>query len=88
MPIKINRGFGAIRSIFSVGGATFGGAVFILSFFSRELVDSRTPRSFMPLVNYIKSFMMARCSMSRVFRRENAVATRADADAVAASAGA
>jgi hypothetical protein len=57
----------SVRSVFAVGGIVFGGAVFVIIFFSREPTDSRTARAFMPLVNEVKGTLVSRCSMARVF---------------------
>ena len=60
----------AVRSIFAVGGVTFGGAVFVLIFFSGDPVESRTARAFMPVISQVKGLLISRCSMSRVFLPE------------------
>jgi len=60
----------SVRSAFAVGGTIFGGAVFVLIFFGRDPVESRTARAFLPLVNQVKGTLISRCSMSRVFLPE------------------
>ncbi len=60
----------SVRSAFAVGGTIFGGAVFVLTFFGRDPVESRTARAFLPLINQVKGTLISRCSMSRVFLPE------------------
>jgi hypothetical protein len=60
----------SVRSVFAVGGVMFGGAVLTLIFFTRDPVESRAVRAFMPLINYIKALVVSRCSISRVFPSE------------------
>lgn len=57
----------SVRSIFAVGGVAFGGAVFVIIFFSQDPVVLRTAQAFMPLVSQVKGILVSRCSMSRVF---------------------
>jgi hypothetical protein len=61
----------AVRSVFAVGGVVFGGAVFVLILFSREPIALLTARAFMPLVSLVKSTLVSRCSMARVFPPES-----------------
>jgi hypothetical protein len=63
----------AVKSVFAVGGVVFGGAVLILILFSRDRIEARTARRFMPLVNLMKSAMVSRYSMARVFRPDEGV---------------
>lgn len=57
-----------VRSVFAVGGTVFGGALLVLIFFSRDQVDARTVRTFMPIINLLKAAMVPRWSPSRIFR--------------------
>ncbi len=65
----------SVRSVFAVGGMVFGGTALILVFFSRDTLDLRTARAFMPLVNQIKGLCIARCSVSHVFSPESAASS-------------
>jgi len=57
----------SVRAVFAVGGVVFGGAVFVVIFFCRDPVLSRTARAFMPLISEVKATLVLQCSMSRVF---------------------
>lgn len=57
----------SVRSVFAVGGIVLGGAVLTLIFFSRDAVESRAVRAFMPLFSGLKAIVTSRCSISRVF---------------------
>lgn len=57
-----------VRSVFAVGGGMFGGSILVLIFFSREPVETRTVRTFMPLVNLLKGRIISTWSMMRIFR--------------------
>jgi hypothetical protein len=61
----------SVRSVFAVGGVMFGGAVFVLVFFGKDSIESRTARAFMPIINHVKGFLISRCSMLRVFPADN-----------------
>lgn len=61
----------AVRSVFAVGGTGFGGAMLMLIFFSRESLEPKIARAFMPLVNQVKGLCVERCSMSRIFLPES-----------------
>jgi hypothetical protein len=60
-----------VRCVFAVGGVVFGGAVLVLIFFSRDRVEPRTVRTFMPLINFLKATMISQCSLSKVFRQDS-----------------
>jgi hypothetical protein len=57
-----------VKSVFAVGGVVFGGAVLVLIFFSRDRVEPRIVRTFMPLTNFLKAAMISQCSLSKAFR--------------------
>lgn len=59
-----------VKSVYAVGGVAFGGAVLVLIFFSRDAVESRTVRTFMPLINLLKGALISQGSMTRVFRAD------------------
>jgi hypothetical protein len=60
-----------VRTVFAVGGAIFGESVFVLIFFSRDSVESRRVRVFMPMINLLKSVVVLRYSVARLFKPED-----------------
>lgn len=56
-----------VRSVFAIAGTVFGGSKLILTFFSKDPVDARSIQTLLPLINYLKSIIVPRCSITRVF---------------------
>lgn len=60
----------AIRSVFGVGGAYFGGRLCTMIFFCQDNVERAAAQRFMPLTNFFKSKTGALNTPGRVFRAE------------------
>lgn len=60
----------AIKSVFGVGGAYFGGRLCTMIFFCQDRVERGAAQRFMPLTNFFKSKTGALNTPGRVFRAE------------------
>ncbi|MBK8014626.1 MAG: PAS domain S-box protein [Deltaproteobacteria bacterium] len=60
-----------VQTVFGVGGRLLGGVMLVLLVFSRDVVELSTAQAFLPLMSQVRSVLVARGSMSRIFPNDS-----------------